>query len=142
MNMFKPVNAKTVEGYLASVPKERQEAFLFLHNFIQKAAPKFKPHFSYNMLGYGSFKYKNYKKELIDWPVIAMASQKQYMSIYVCALDKGVYIAEKHKDALGKVSVGKSCIRFKKLEDLHLPTLKKVLLAAAKSPGLVMPEKE
>jgi hypothetical protein len=137
MNMFKPVKAKTVEGYLAAVPKERQEAILFLHEFIQKAAPKFKPHFAYNMLGYGSFPYKNYKKEIIEWPIIAMASQKQYMSIYVCALDKGVYIAEKHKDALGKVSVGKSCIRFKKLEDLHLPTLKKVLLAAAKSPGLV-----
>ncbi len=41
-----------------------------------------------------------------------------------------------NKKELGKVSVGKSCIRFKKLEDIHLPTLKKVLQLAAKSPGL------
>jgi hypothetical protein len=34
------------------------------------------------------------------------------------------------------VSVGKSCIRFKKLEDLNLVILKKVLQAAAKNPGL------
>lgn len=115
--MFKPTKAKTVEGYLAAVPKERQEAILFLHEFIRKAAPKFKPHFAYNMLGYGSFPYKNYKKEMIEWPIIALANQKQYMSIYVCAIDHGGYIAEKHKEALGKVSVGKSCIRFKKLED-------------------------
>jgi hypothetical protein len=34
--------------------------------------------------------------------------------------------------------VGKSCIRFKKLEDLNLPELKHVLRLAAQSPGLVL----
>jgi len=34
------------------------------------------------------------------------------------------------------VSVGKSCIRFKKLEDVNLDGLKKVLKIAEKSPGL------
>lgn len=136
MNMFKAVKAKSVESYLASVPKERKELILFLHNFIKKTAPKLKPHFAYNMLGYGSFPYLNYKKEKINWPVVALANQKNYVSLYICALDKGIYIAEKYKKELGKVSVGKSCIRFKKLEDLNLPTLKKVLLLAAKNPGL------
>lgn len=56
--------------------------------------------------------------------------------MYVCALEGGKYMAEKYKDTLGKVSVGKSCIRFKKLEDLHLPGLKKLLKLAAKNPGL------
>ncbi|MCA9389453.1 MAG: DUF1801 domain-containing protein, partial [Candidatus Magasanikbacteria bacterium] len=111
----------------------------FLHEFIQKSVPKLKPHFAYNMLGYGSFPYVNYKKEQILWPTIAMANQKNYISIYVCAIDGKEYLAEKFKDDLGKVSVGKSCIRFKKLEDLHLPTLKKVLQLAAKSPGFVAP---
>jgi hypothetical protein len=55
----------------------------------------------------------------------------------VCAVDKGKYIAEIYKDALGKVSVGKSCIRFKKLEDVDLKVLKKVLVLATKTPGLV-----
>ena len=89
------------------------------------------------MLGYGSFKSRNYKKEIIDWPVIALASQKNYMSLYVCALDGKQYLAEKYKKELGKVSVGKSCIRFKKLEDLNLKTLEKVIKLAAKNPGLV-----
>ncbi len=73
---------------------------------------------------------------MISWPVVALANQKNYVSVYVCAVDHGTYIAEKYKDELGKVSVGKSCIRFKKLEDIDLPTLRKVLLAAAKNPGL------
>jgi len=108
MNMFKPTKAKTAKEY-----------------------------FMYNMPGYGSFKYKNYKKETLDWPIIALASQKNYISLYICAVEDGEYIAEKYKDELGKVSVGKSCIRFKKIEDLHLTALKKVIRLAAKSPGLV-----
>jgi hypothetical protein len=135
--MFKKVKADSVESYLALVPKERKEDILFLHKLIQKVAVKLKPHFAYNMLGYGSFPYLNYKKEKIHWPIIALASQKNYISVYICATDKGQYIAEKHKKELGKVSVGKSCIRFKKLEQVNLPALKKILQLAAKNPGLM-----
>jgi hypothetical protein len=137
MNMFAPTKAKTVEAYLGAIPKERRAIILFLHGFIQKAAPKLKPHFAYNMLGYGSFPCKNYKKEMISWPIVALANQKHYVSVYVCAVDKGQYVAEKYKKELGKVSVGKSCLRFKKLEDVNLPVLKKVIQEAARRPGLV-----
>lgn len=140
MNMFQPTKAKTVQEYLDAVPAERKEMIVFLHDFIQKAAPKLKSHFAYNMLGYGSFPYRNYKKEMIQWPIVALANQKNYVSVYVCAVQGGEYIAEKHKKELGNVSVGKSCIRFKKLEDVNLPMLKKVIQMAAKSPGLA-PEK-
>lgn len=142
MNMFKPVKATTVKEYLAALPKERQEPILFLHKFIQKTSPKLKPHFAYNMLGYGSFPYRNYKHEPITWPVVALASQKNYISLYVCAVDtKGAYVAEMYKKELGKVGVGKSCIRFKKIEDLNLLGLKKVIRLAEKFPGLVGAEK-
>ncbi len=137
MNMFKPVKATTVKEYLALLPPERRELIESLHAFIQKTAPKLKPHFASNMLGYGSFKYLNYKKDVMDWPVIGLASQKNYISLYVCAVDKDGYIAEQYKKELGNVSVGKSCIRFKKLEDVDLSTLKKVIQAAAKKPGLI-----
>lgn len=137
MNMFKTIKAQTVAQYLAAVPADRKELIETLHVFIQKTVPKLKPHFASNMLGYGSFPYKNYKNEKIEWPVIALANQKNYVSLYVCAVDSGKYIAEMHAKELGKVSVGKSCIRFKKLEDINLPVLKKVLLLAATNPGLV-----
>lgn len=139
MNMFKPVKATNVEEYLAMVPDDRKEAIDFLHDFIQKAVPELEVVFAYNMIGYGPFKYLNYKKEEIDWPVISLANQKSYISIYVCSTEDGEYLAEKRKDKLGKVSVGKSCIRFKKIENVNLPELKKVLQMAAKSPGF--PEK-
>ncbi len=137
-NMFKPTKAKTVKEYLDSLPKERKEPILFLHEFIQKASPELKSYFASNMLGYGSFPYKNYKKEMVEWPIVALASQKNYMSIYVCSIEGGEYLAEKYADKLGKVSIGKSCIRFKKLDDLNLPELKEVLVKAAKTPGLAV----
>jgi hypothetical protein len=68
---------------------------------------------------------------------VALASQKNYMSLYVCAVEDGEYLAEKYGNKLGKVSVGKSCIRFKKLEDLNLPALNKVLQKAAGLSGLI-----
>jgi len=73
---------------------------------------------------------------MMDWPVIALANQKNYISIYICAVDKGEYIAEKYKQSLGRVSVGKSCIRFKKIEDLDLQGLRMVIELAEKFPGL------
>lgn len=136
--MFKSVKAKTVAEYIAAVPAERKKDFVFVHDFIKKTVPKLKPTFSYNMIGYGAFPYVNYKKENILWPVIALANQKNYFSVYVCSVIDGKYVAETHKKELGKVSVGKSCIRFKKVEDLHLPTFKKVLLLAQKHPGLLV----
>ncbi len=135
MNMFKPAKADSTEAYLAQLPEERRMILEKLDQLIRKFAPKLKPVFSYNMPGYGAFKYTNYKKEVIDWPTIAIASQKNYVSLYICAVEGNEYIAEKYKADLGKVSVGKSCIRFKKLEDVNLDMLNKVIRLAAQNPG-------
>lgn len=142
MNMFKQTGARSSKEYFDSLPEERHKPMAFLDKLIRETAPSFKPNFLYNMPGYGSFKYKNSKKEELDWPTIAIASQKNYMSVYVCAIDGDQYIAEKYKDKLGKVSVGRSCIRFKKLEDVNLDILKTVIKEAVKSPGLVLTSKQ
>lgn len=73
-NMFKKNKAKNIEEYIASVPDGRKDAIIFLHHFIREAAPNLKPHFASNMLGYGAFPYRNYKKEMIEWPIIALAN--------------------------------------------------------------------
>jgi uncharacterized protein YdhG (YjbR/CyaY superfamily) len=135
--MFKPVKAENIEEYLAMLPDDRRQVIKYLDSFIKNVAPTLKPFFAYNMLGYGSFKYQNYKKESVNWPTVSLASQKNYLTLYVCSVENGEYIAEKYKNELGNVRVGKSCIRFKKIEDLNLKTLEKVIKLAEKSPGLV-----
>ena len=133
--MFKPTKADSTEAYLAQLPDDRRKILEKLDELIRKHAPNLKPVFSYNMPGYGAFKYTNYKKEVIDWPTIAIARQKNYVILYICAVEDNEYIAEKFKADLGKVSVGKSCIRFKKLEDLNMDTVVKVIKRAAQNPG-------
>jgi uncharacterized protein YdhG (YjbR/CyaY superfamily) len=53
----------------------------------------------------------------------ALASQKHYMSLYMDA-----QLVEQHRAELAGLSVGKSCIRFKKLEDLPLHVIEAILL--------------
>jgi hypothetical protein len=125
-----------VESYLVSTPKEQKEDFLFLHNFIKKTVPKLKLYFASNMLGYDSFPWRNSKKELISWPTISLASQKNYITVFVCSVEDGKYLLENYKKELGKVNVGKTSISIKKIDDLNLPGFKKVLLYAQKHPGL------
>ena len=140
--MFKPVNARSSKEYFDMLPDDRRQSLVFLDKLIRSIAPSLKPNFLYNMPGYGAFKYHNYKKEVLDWPTIAIASQKNYMSIYVCAIDGNQYVSEKYKDKLGKVSVGKSCIRFKHLDDINMDILEKIIKEAVKSPGLVLTSKK
>jgi len=136
MNMFAKNSATSVEEYLSMVPADRKKEIDFLHNFIQKAVPKLKPHYASNMIGYGSFYYLDKKKQKRDWPIIALANQKNYITIYVCTIVKDKAAAEKYKKHLGKLTTGLSCIRFKKMEEINLETLKTVLKLAEKNPGV------
>ena len=137
MNMFAKNEAKSVEEYLLMTPDDRKKDIDFLHAFIQKAVPKLKPYFASNMIGYGSFYYLDSKKQKKDWPIISLANQKNYITIYVCAIVEDKAAAEKYKKELGKLTKGISCIRFKKIDEIKLETLKIVLKMAEKNPGVV-----
>ncbi len=137
MNMFAKNAAKSVEEYLKMVPADRTKEIDFLHDFIQKAVPKLKPYYASNMIGYGTFHYLDSKKQKKDWPIISLANQKNYISIYVCTIVEDNSLAEKIKSDFGKLSKGVSCIRFKNLNEINLETLKTVLRLAESKPGVI-----
>ncbi len=134
MNMFKPTPATTPEEYISLIDEPRRTQIQILHNFICKTVPKLKPRITSGMIGYGTYRYKSASGREGDWSVIDLASQKQYISVYVCAIVDGKYVAEQYKKQLPKANIGKSCIRFKKVEDIDLKVLKEILLLAAKHP--------
>ncbi len=69
------------------------------------------------MLGYGLMPYRpRSAREATTWPLIALAAQKRHLSLYVCAVVDGAYLAEARAGRLGRVSCGKSCIRFSSLD--------------------------
>jgi hypothetical protein len=136
MNMFAKNEATSVEEYLLMVPDDRKKDIYFLHDFIQKSVPKLKPYYASNMIGYGSFYYLDSKKQKKDWPIISLANQKNYITIYVCAIIGDKVAAAEYKKNLGKLTKGLSCIRFKNIEEINLETLKTVLKLAEKNPGI------
>lgn len=130
MNMFKPTKAKTRAEYIASIPEPRKSEIKKLDTLIKKTVPGMKPLFLYNMLAYGPFHYKSKSGREGEWAYIGLASQKNYISLYVCAVDGKKYLAERYKKELPKANIGKSCIRFKKLEDVDQKVLAKILKEA------------
>jgi hypothetical protein len=58
------------------------------------------------MLGYGEQPYQTKSmKEPEVWPVVALAAQKRYLSLYVSVLIDGEYVPERYASELGKVSL-------------------------------------
>lgn len=128
------IAASSRKEYFAAVG-ERSGALKKLDALIRKAAPTLKPFFldlpSMTMLGYGKFHYKYGSGREGEWAVVGLAAQKNHLSLYVCIGRDGRYLAEIYGSKLGKVSCGKSCIRFKKLEDLDLSAVADICREAA-----------
>lgn len=130
MNMFKPKSAKDPQDYIDQIDEPRKTEIKKIHEFIQKTLPKMNPEIFHNIIGYGPYHYKSKSGSEGAWFTVGLASQKHYISIYVCSTDHSEYLAEKHKDWFPKASVGKSCIRFKKFDDIDFEKLKEILLMA------------
>ena len=108
------------------MPEPRKSELAELNRLIQKTTG-LKPMIFYGMIGYGKFHYKYDSGREGDWVSIALASQKNYISLYACmTTDKG-YIAESYKSKLPKANIGKSCVRFKRLADVDLKVLTALL---------------
>lgn len=136
MNMFKPVKAKTPKEYIEAIDEPRRSDIQLLYDFIRKTAPTLTPYIEAGMIGFGKYHYKYPSGREGDWALIGLASQKQYISLYVCATVNGQYVAEKYKDKLPKANIGKSCIRVKRAADIDRAVLSAILREAAKAGGL------
>lgn len=134
MNMFKPTSAKTPEEYIDLIAEPRKTEIKKIDAFIRKTVPKLKPFIIAGMIGYGPYRYRGKSGREGEWSVIGLASQKNYISLYACGVVDGKYVAEKYKHQLAKANIGKSCIRFKKIDDLDLSVLTKILRESEKSP--------
>ena len=120
--------ATTVEQYLKELPAERKEPVTKLRNIILKNLPKgFKEGMGYGMIGYvipHSMYPAGYHCNPADpVPFMNLASQKNFIAVY----NMGVYSNPKllkwftdeyTKAGVGKLDMGKSCIRFKNMDKI------------------------
>jgi hypothetical protein len=106
----------------------RSEELRRVDELVTAAAPgidrQLVPVGSSAMLGYGLMPYRpRSAKETTMWPLISLAAQKRHLSLYVSAVVDGEYLAEQRADRLGKVSCGRSCIRFTSLDEVDAAEL-------------------
>ena len=84
------------------------------------------------IVGFGSFHYRGKTSEG-DWFPVGFSPRKQNLVLYLhCILEEQTALLEK----LGKHKIGKSCLYLKKLDDIHIPTLKKLIKKAYKYPAI------
>ncbi|MDA0807855.1 MAG: DUF1801 domain-containing protein [Planctomycetota bacterium] len=83
-------------------------------------------------VGFGRFHYRGKTSEG-DWFHVGFSPRKQDLTLYLhCELEKQSALLDK----LGKHKSGKSCLYIKKFDDVHVPTLKKLIKTAYKSPSI------
>ncbi len=120
--------ANSPEEYIAQLPEERQEVISKIRNSILKNLPKgFEEQMSYGMLGYvvPHSKYPGgyHCDPKLPLPFMNLASQKNFVALY----HSGIYanpklydwfVGEYSKHCKYKLDMGKSCVRFKKMNDI------------------------
>ena len=94
------VEAESVEEYLEFDPTGRSELIAFdelmianarkLERHFQAGTPAGEPGMRFKMIGYGQFHYRASSGELVGWPVVGLALQKNYVSVYL-SLSKGAF---------------------------------------------------
>ncbi len=86
------------------------------------------------MLGYGLMPYRpRSAREATQVPLISLAPQKRHLSLYVFAVVDGEYLAEARAARLGKVSCGRSCIRFTTLDQVDVVELDRLVRDAVRA---------
>lgn len=122
------IDAKTVEEYISKVPKERIAAVSKLRETVRDNLPEgFEEGISYKMIGYvvphSRYPDGYHCDPKLPLPFINIASQKNFVALYHSGIyaDKKMhdwFVQEYPKYVKTKLDMGKSCIRFKKIESI------------------------
>jgi len=77
-----------------------------------------------NIVGFGAYRYKYPDGREMDWMEIAFSPRKNYIALYV---KPGFDGYKELMAGLGRCTGSKSCVNIKRLSDIHMPTLRKLV---------------
>ncbi len=129
--------ATSVDDYIAQIPEERKASIKILRQIILENLPNgFEEGINYNMIGYyvPHSKYPDgyHCDPKLPLPFINVASQKNSINLY----HSGIYAkkelsdwfeAEYPKHCKRKLDMGKSCIRFKKIDEIPYKLIRELV---------------
>jgi len=121
----------SVAAFLKTVTdaQKREDAGAVME--IMRAATKADPvMWGTSIIGFGSYRYKYATGREGDWPIVGLSPRKQNLTIYIM---QGFAERDGLMAKLGKHSTGSSCLYIKRLSDIDLPTLKKLITLSVAS---------
>ena len=122
------VNVDSLQAYLDFDPRRKGD-LQKLDGLMRKAAPDLKRHFHagtpageagmrMKMIGYGKFSYAIKSGKTTPWPVIGVALQKNYISVYVTVTKGGAPLVSTYAGRLGEKRRGGNNFSFEAFNDL------------------------
>ena len=129
-------SAINVTAYMDALPEDRREVMQKLRDVIKSNIPKgFEETMSYGMIGFvvphSIYKAGYHCDASLPLPFMSIASQKNFIALYHMGIHADVelmkwFMEEYPKVCKGKLDMGKSCIRFKNLEQIPFDLIGKL----------------
>jgi hypothetical protein len=125
----KPTNER-VEDFLNRIPEaERREDCFAVAKIMEEITGERPVMWGPSIVGFGTYHYKYASGREGDWPITGFSPRKKDLTVYMMmGFAKHTEMMEK----LGKYSHAQSCLYIKRLSDIHLPTLKKLIKTSVK----------
>jgi len=130
-------DAGTVEEYLESLQPQRRDVVSAVRDVINEALPPgYVEGIAFGMIGW-SVPLERFPDTYNGQPLsyVALAAQKRYYSLYLNAVYTGSAEEDEFRrrwEATGrKLDMGKSCVRFKRLDDLDLDLVAEVVASTS-----------
>ena len=122
--------AQSVEKFLKTIKDEGTREDCFVIAKLMEEVTGCKPvMWGTSIVGFDTYHYKGASGREGDWLITGFSPRKQNLTLYLMGgFDQHQSLMEK----LGKHKVAKSCLYIKRLDDIHLPTLKKLVRESVK----------
>lgn len=123
-------NRASVKAFLDGVSDERQRHDAKVVAAMMESITKEKPAmWGTSIVGFGSYRYAQRSGQEADWPMVGFSPRKSSLTLYIMP---GFEKYGELLGALGKHKTGVSCLYIKSLDDVHMPTLKKIVRESVK----------
>ena len=130
---------RSIDEYLGGLPDERRPEVEVLHGLLSDLFAgddivlyegRFWGGTDQQIIGYRPILQSRSDGSQVEWFAVGLAMQKQYLSLYVSAVEDGQYLSKQRGSGLGKVKVGSSSVSFNSLDDIDMDALRAFLTRA------------
>jgi Domain of unknown function (DU1801) len=120
----------SVKEFLNQIPdKERRDDCFAVAKIMEEITGHKPKMWGPSIVGFGTYHYKYASGREGDWPISAFSPRKKDLTLYIMM---GFEKQPELMKQLGKHSTSKSCLYIKRLSDIHIPTLKKLIKSSIK----------